>query len=72
MWSFRSNRLLEPVDVSVVNLVGALGQVAQGFNVIIGGLTRSFSVPIGCSGDSNQTVARHISHPIKRYTIQED
>jgi len=26
MWSFRSNRLLEPVDVTVVNLVGALGR----------------------------------------------
>ena len=26
MWSFRNNRLLEPVDVTVVNLVGALGR----------------------------------------------
>lgn len=26
MWSFRSNRLLEPVDITVVNLVGALGR----------------------------------------------
>ncbi len=26
MWSFRNNRLLEPVDVTVVDLVGALGR----------------------------------------------
>ena len=26
MWSFRNNRLLEPVDVTVTNLVGALGR----------------------------------------------
>lgn len=26
MWSFRDNRLLEPVDVTVANLIGALGR----------------------------------------------
>ena len=26
MWSFRNNRLLEPIDVTVVNLVGALNR----------------------------------------------
>lgn len=26
MWSFRNNRLLEPIDVSVVNLIGALNR----------------------------------------------
>ena len=26
MWSFRSNRLLEPVDITVVNLIATLGR----------------------------------------------
>ncbi len=26
MWSFRNNRLLEPVDVTVANLMAALGR----------------------------------------------